>query len=426
MRIIFFTVLLHICTIIYSQLSSSFTSNKSVGCGSTAIQFDGNASTGYDRFAWNFGNGQTNTNSLKPIVLFEPGSYEVTFTVYNGTASKSSSMKIEIYTAPSGIIEFVGKHKGCRNDNFKFRAAITDGDTSKMTVNWIYGDGYKGTGKTMSHTYEFTNPYGFPLVMELIDENKCTYKTYQYVSISDKPQIEFNNDQSLFCDSLNVPLSITPNALVGVDSIIWQIDGEKVYDTMNFVHTFKDYGEKLVTVTVVDDNGCRNSVTDTIEILDIKAKIGIKDSVCVGQRAEFTQDASSADRYTWYFEDGSTTDVKSPTKIMNNADSSYMVILEASNGECKAYDTITFSVSSAIASFEMDTSWFCDFPGNAKFTNTSEGNFKKVLWRYNKNQTSSQDSPSLSINQTGYIYLNVTGNNNCVTKDSAYFDQKRP
>jgi gliding motility-associated-like protein len=423
-RILFFLSLSYYVS--YSQLVVDFSSDKTIGCGRTAIRFDAKVSSGYTSFLWNFGNGQTNSDELRPLVMFDPGNYTVTFTATDGQNSLQKTLDIVIHKAPGASIEFIGKESGCVGETISFRASTTVGDAPITSYKWVYGDGDKGTGLSSSHQYSFANTTpGYPLVLEITDGNNCTYKTYEYVSISGKPKIEIIPNSFFVCDSLSVNFSSQIVSDAGIKSYKWNFgDGASATVANPGIHKYSVAGKYKVSLEATDVNGCINKEDTTVAIFNVKAAINVPDSVCTGDTVNFNAAKSDAKFFKWILYND--TILKESFKRPTTGVDSIYVQLYASNEYCTAYDSSIIRVSSILARFNMDTTWVCTFPHDVQFTDSTEGNVKNYLWDFGDGQTSTLKNPIHRFNKASEIKLKVTSNAGCESETTRELLLKRP
>jgi gliding motility-associated-like protein len=424
-RLLFFFLFFYYIS--YSQLVVDFSSDKNKGCGRTAIRFDAQKSSGYSSFLWNFGNGQTNNDELRPLVMFDPGNYTVTFTVYNGAQSSQKTMNILIHKAPSGSIVFSAADRGCTGQTINFSASAVAGDASIISYQWIYGDGNKGTGMSSSHAYLYPNATpGYPLVLEITDVNNCSFKTFEYIPISDKPQLKIIPGSYYTCDSTSVKIGSNVTSIAPVKTYKWDLgDGTSSNKQQPGLHKYNAPGQYKLTFEATDVNGCKNNTETVIHILNLKADIDVADSVCKGTKILLKNKEIVAGTYLWTINDTLHYNADSLGIETNKLDSVY-VKLKLSNNYCTSYDSTLIRISTAKAQFVMDTSWVCKFPYEVKFTNTSVGNIVSYNWDFGDGKVSSEINPKHTFSKASNIRLNIVSNAGCKSQYQGKISLKRP
>lgn len=423
--LLFFFITL--CYFSYSQPIITISADKLQGCGRSVIHFDASGSSGFTSFQWDFGNGLTNTTELKPLVMFDPGKYTVTFTAYNGQSSSQKSLNVIVYKAPSGSIEFIGAPKGCTFQTISFKANGTPGDASITQYKWVYGDGEKGFGPNSSHQYQFPNgDPGYPLVLEITDANSCTYKTYTYVSISGKPKITIIPNSFYTCDSTKVNFYSHINSDVSIQSYQWNFGDGKTASMANpGLHQYVATGKYKVSLTATDINQCSNKHDTTIAIYNIKAKMEVPDSVCAGDTINFKMKPNEATHFEWILNRKDTIRVPSFRRATTGIDS-LPVRLRIANNYCYSEDSILIRVSSINARFVMDTTWVCKLPYEVHFSDRTGDHVTSHEWNFGDGQTSTEKDPKHSFNKASEITLNVTSNAGCKSSATSLFSLRRP
>ena len=122
---------------------------------------------------------------------------------------------------------------------------------------------------------------------------------------------DFIADPIIGCVPLNV--SFTNRSVMG-DSLIWDFgDGEKS-NSINPTHEYKNPGEYLVILTVIDSNTCNITSThqQTIKVIDqSEADFSVEFSGCENQLS-ITNNTSRGFNYYWSFGNGDTSIKQTP------------------------------------------------------------------------------------------------------------------
>ena len=132
-------------------------------------------------YAWDFGDGNTDTGDVVSHIFADPGDFGVQLTVTDAAGNLASSTTIITvndieppraafnwsYTNDTGgnvagaAVEGLPTHfnAGGTNDN-------SDGN---LTYIWDFGDGTNGTGVTVDHTFNETSDEAFNVILEVTD-----------------------------------------------------------------------------------------------------------------------------------------------------------------------------------------------------------------------------------------------------------------
>ena len=146
--------------------------------------------------------------------------------------------------------------------------------TNASSVLWDFGDGNTSTDVDPSHFYGTPGCYTVTLTRT---QNGCetSMSSDVCIEVKDLPAATFNSNNSAGC---TIPHMVT---FFGVSSTAvswsWEFgeNGAMGSSTMqNPSVSFTEFGTFPIFLTVIDGNGCSNTViTDTINIIDLDAKL---------------------------------------------------------------------------------------------------------------------------------------------------------
>ncbi len=140
---------------------------------STSSDPDGDALT----FAWTFGDGATGTGNIAAHTYANPGTYTVTLTVSDGTASASTTKSVAA-TAPNRIPVAAFAASINRLVVSVDGSASSDPDGDALSYAWAFGDGTTGSGRTTSHAYATPGTYTVRLT---VSDGKASASTTKSV-----------------------------------------------------------------------------------------------------------------------------------------------------------------------------------------------------------------------------------------------------
>jgi len=163
-------------------------------------------------YAWDFGDGNTDTGDVVSHIFADPGDFSVQLTVTDAAGnSDSSTTSITVndieppraafnwsYTNDTG-----GNVAGAAVEGLPthFNAGGTeDNSGDNLTYIWDFGDGTNGTGVTVDHTFSETSDEAFNVILEVTDAsgNKDQISYGISPAVMDRPdlyatQIIFDN-----------------------------------------------------------------------------------------------------------------------------------------------------------------------------------------------------------------------------------------
>ena len=163
-------------------------------------------------YAWDFGDGNTDTGDVVSHIFADPGDFGVQLTVTDAAGNSNSSTTIITvndieppraafnwsYTNDTG-----GNVAGASVEGLPthFNAGGTDDNSNgSLTYIWDFGDGTNGTGVTADHTFDETLDEAFNVILEVTDAsgNKDQISYGISPAVMDRPdlyvtQIIFDN-----------------------------------------------------------------------------------------------------------------------------------------------------------------------------------------------------------------------------------------
>ncbi|MBI1184119.1 PKD domain-containing protein [bacterium] len=204
----------------------------------------------------------------------------------------------------------------------------------------------------------------------------------------------------------------------------WTFGNGKTSKVANPKTHFGATGSYSVKLVVTSSNGCKDSVTKSIDI-NQKPTAGFSSaSLCFGDSASFTNTSSIATAtgasFNWNFDDGNTS-TKRSAKNKYSSTGSYNVSLEAiSSDGCK--DTVVNSISispNPVASFTKSSTCKGD---TSFFTNTSNvpsGFTPTYKWSFGDGSTSTDENPKYVYGAIGSYKVSVTASltNGCYSSN---------
>lgn len=219
---------------------------------STAFLCSGDSlvwNTGYpaNGFTFNWSNGETTpTLSIKTA-----GTYSVTI-VDNANSScqlQSTQVAVAVDTFPDYTLGNDTAFCSGNRLNFVYADSIS-------SIVWSTGD--------ITRETEITTPGNYSV--QAFNANGCFAEDTIHVSISGiAPAVAFTNDILCTTDTIAfTDLTPEPNG-VPLSSWVWDFGDGTTDSTQNPTHVFTSAGSYTVSLTIVTDSGCVNSLTKTLQ-----------------------------------------------------------------------------------------------------------------------------------------------------------------
>jgi PKD repeat protein len=183
-------------------------------------------------------------------------------TIYGCTLLNQDPFAVISATPTSGVAPLTVQFDG---------SSSADPDGDALTYAWTFGDGADGAGATVSHT--FVTPGQYTVALTVTDERggrATDYQTIQVTPTGQTPTAVFSAAPT----SGGTPLTVTFNAAGSSDpdgSIVlyaWNFGDGNTATGVNVLNTYATSGTYTATLTVTDDKGLTDTMTQTIVVID--------------------------------------------------------------------------------------------------------------------------------------------------------------
>lgn len=240
--------------------TDNFASTVSLGpdtsmCGGSQLGL-ASPSTGWNnlQFHWSAGNATTSTVSVSTA-----GGYSVTVTDA-ANCSGSSSVNVSVSgTAPN--TSFTSPSQLCYGQLFSPQN-LTTGASNYL---WSFGDGQTSTQP--SPVYLYSGPGTYTVSLKATSGGVCSNTVTQQVTVIPGPVAMFNADTA--CS--NNAYQFTDLSSVSGSTITqwhWNFGDNSNSNIQNPSHTYSSAGSNAVTLAVTSSNGCVDSVTHNITVVN--------------------------------------------------------------------------------------------------------------------------------------------------------------
>lgn len=263
-----------------------------------------------------------------------PGAYPVTLIITDVNGCKDTLIDTLKSLGPLPYF-YADTLTGCRPLTVTF--ADTSATDSTLTLwIWNFGDGSPNdttANNSISHTYALTGT--FNVTMTVRDTNGCvkTITKTNYIQPT-FPNPSFTVD-TFACKFDVLTYNASATTVVG-GTYCWNY-GDGTLDTTNnpiITHAYTSDGFYVVSLTVVDANGCDSTVTDTVRILKPTANFNwVVDTMYCGNMQVTFNDLSTGfvTNWNWGFGNGGSSLLQNPTALYSFG-GIYSVTLTVTNG----------------------------------------------------------------------------------------------
>ncbi len=317
------------------------------------------------------------------------------------------------------------------SSNYCLGDAVVFTDNSTVTApdmidnsGWDFGDGSTpAVGNQVS--YEYATAGNYVVSHAVSSVNGCMEIATENITIYNPPTAEFTfNDE---CTNTDIPFQDN-SAGAGTTVISWEWDfgdgiGTGSNDTEDYQYSTS--GSYDVELIIEDNEGCKDTVTNSVTIFESPIADFSFDNVCVGETAEFTDAStvsspSSIVNWAWDFNNDLSPDAISQNASHDfNSSGDFIVNLGVvSDNGCIGTSTQTISVyNNPNASFSAST--VCVNGNPTDFVNSStstDGVITNYGWNFGDGNISFAENPTnnYQIASTYPVTLGVATDLGCV------------
>ncbi len=248
--------------------TASFTDSKK----DLKLDVDASASADSDgtieSYAWDFGDGQTETGKTASHNYADAGTFAVKLTVTDDKGGKAEVTKQITVTAPPPNVEPVAAFQVTVKD-LKVdvdASGSTDGDGTIESYAWDFGDDKTADTKVASHSYDEAGDYEISLTVT--DDDGAEHKITKQVSVTEpaneKPKAVI--DAAVENLTVNVDGRSSSDTDGEVKTYAWEFGDDATGDQAEEAHTYNDAGTYTIKLTVTDNRGGTDSVTKQVTV----------------------------------------------------------------------------------------------------------------------------------------------------------------
>ncbi|MGB0165245.1 MAG: PKD domain-containing protein [Luteibaculum sp.] len=342
------------------------------------------------------------------------GSYNVTLKITKKSSGESASITINNYVevVEKPIIDFaIDNPVGCVPLQVNLTNLSTvAGDPNKTVYSWVVSGA--GSANTKDASFNITSPGSYPVSLEITDEYGCSQFKTQNNAITAKrqPKSGFSSDVTTVCDPpLN--FTLTPDETDPNFNYTWEIESLGSFNTRTVSGVLNAVGSYDVKLTIDGGLGCFAELEkkNYLQIVDLVADFSMPDTICPGEKVDFSFTGSGASTYSWDFGDGSTSNKKNPDKKWNsNAVGNFTVCLTVSSAGnvCTKQICKVIHIDELIPKFTIDNKVGCKIPHviNVDASGSTYPNNTDFSWNFGGNGI----TETHSYNSFGDVFVKLT------------------
>jgi len=408
---------------VYPQPIAAFSAPNS--CLNNATAFYDSSSGGGTIWSWNFGEPASGPNNISTIqnpshTYGTAGTFSVSLNVSNSFGC-SDSITQTVIVNPLPSVSFTS-NTICFGNTTTFSNSSSIATGSIINWAWNFGDPNSGPNNisgSQNPTHIFTSGGTFNVILTATSDSGCQSNITLPVTVLPLPTASFV--ATIGCT--NLPVYFTDASSLATQ---WLWDFGNFSGTSNLQnpnYTYPSQGSYVVTLIVTSAGGCKDTVSDTVDVKPSPVPNFSPDSVCVSFPTSFhdltVAPGGTIVSWLWNFGDGSSPDTAQNPIHTYFLPGTYLVTLTTtSNNGC------TSSITKTVVVFPQPTALFSLSPNPVlnlgdvvEFTDQSYSNITNWYWYFGDSSIVSFDqNPSHVFNDTGnfIITLIVQDNHGCM------------
>jgi len=263
------------------------------------------------QYAWNFGDGNTQTTTASGAAhqYNTPGAYNVTVTVTTQqgcTASVTAGQLVRAGTPPTNVSFTATPGTACAGTPVRLLANATNADS----YSWDFGDGTSQEGPSNDITHAFQSNGNISVQMRA-GKNGCYAASTPVTVQITGPAAHFTYSRS--CGNRQQFTFTNTSATTTGVSYEWDFgDGSPLAYTRDAAHTYTQTGNYTVRLTVRETSGaCQSSDFQTVSYFNPDFSTGIS-AICRGSNIGYgvlNVPSQLVHHYGWRFGDNTRQDV---------------------------------------------------------------------------------------------------------------------
>ncbi len=373
--------------IVYDRPVANF--GNSISCAKKTTNFYDSSSANPIKWNWDFGDGSTDSVKNPTHIYSLGGNYSVRLIVENISGCIDTiTQLITISTVPKTYFK---AEEVCVGTPTVFQDSTVLGYPASSYF-WNFGDGNFSSLK--NPVYQYINSGTYFVSLTVTNINGCDSTFSDSVVVNIKPSANFTSDTVCYGLATNFIRSVSPSNPV---YYIWNYGDGSGLDTNispSFYYTYATDGAYLVTLKVINANGCEDSISKSI-IVQAKPIAQFSpqvDTLCLGDSVTLLNSSTLATSYFWNFGDGVNDSSVNPThSYLNDGLFQIKLIVENPYGCIDSTTDTVIVLPTPIADFILDT--VC-FTNPTTFTNLSSGTNLNSSWSFGDGNSSTNQNPT--------------------------------
>ena len=271
---------------------------------------------------WEFGDGNTSTNDEPKYIYESGGTYTVTLTVMDENGDFDEAQR-SITVLESPDLDFiVSSDSYCAGEEIHF-INLSSGASSYL---WDFGT---SSTSIPNPIHVFDSPGIIEITLEGSNSN-CASSVLHSIEIFEIPSTDFSFQNS--CPGVEISFENNSQISSGLLQYDWHFGDGSQSSNVEPSHSYANSGEYPVSLIAISSQGCSNVKEQAITIYNDPVIDFEVNDICQDDTSVFLNNSEAGLNYLWDFDDGNTSDHKSPGHFYESP-GHYKITLSVENSE---------------------------------------------------------------------------------------------
>jgi len=331
-------------------------------CESDSVVFNNTSTyTGTDTlgYEWTFGDGNQST-ARSPIHLYNaPRKYSVQMKIESAEGcTDTAQIPIEVFAIPVADFDV---NNACLGETSIFTNTSSISTGTIASYQWNLRNGQTSTARDTAH--EYSKPGIFSVQLIVAGNGGCMDTLVKDVEVFPVPEALFTLENA--CKDVEVAYNNQSSTTSDTLNYEWRFGDGNSSIAQSPTNTYTQDGTYSVWLTVSTEDGCRDSLEQTIEIYPLPNANFSFVHKGFGQY-DFSPDNADLLTYHWNFGDGDTSVDIAPYHEFATEETFDVTLRTTDSNACSSVKTIEVSVNTSIAEERQQTGPFQVFPNPFK------------------------------------------------------------
>ena len=266
------------------------------------------------KWYWDFGDGNDTTimapnNPDVSHIYAVEGTFDVSLSVTDSDSCENTIVK-QVVTLASPIADYTYE-ESCYGVPVLFTdLSSANGGPDLYSWEWYFGDplsGINNSSNIQNPSHLFTDPGTYTVTLVIVNTIGCSDTAFQEIIIDSLPNVDFTMASDTIClDQQAQFTGIGSN----INSWFWEFGDGGTSIEQSPAYSYMASGSYTVTLTVIDSDGCQNSISHLITVKELPlANFNYELPLCAETQVQFIDQSSTSSgtliEWIWDFGDGS-------------------------------------------------------------------------------------------------------------------------